>query len=82
MEKRYKQTIMKYEPDADVLSWEVSRAPIDYAEEVGNVVVHFSKQGKPVLIEMLEASKLVKKADKLMQKPSHMSFSSNLYLGA
>jgi hypothetical protein len=33
-------------------------ARIDHAEELGNFVVHFTKQGKPVLIEILEASKL------------------------
>lgn len=58
-----KAATIKYEPQADVLSFEVSDAPIEYASEVGDVVVHFSKDGKPVLIEVLEAKEFVKKAE-------------------
>ena len=39
---------MSYEPEADVLRVELAKAPIDYASEMGNVVVHFSKKGIPV----------------------------------
>ena len=35
---------MNYEPESDVLSWQASKQPIDYAEEFDNVVVHFSKK--------------------------------------
>ena len=44
---------MTYEPESDVLSWETSKQPIDYAEEFDNVVVHFSKKNKLVLMEIL-----------------------------
>lgn len=47
---------MSYEPEADVLRLEVSGRPIDYAAEVGNVVVHFDKRGIPVYFEILEAT--------------------------
>ncbi|MFA4845393.1 MAG: DUF2283 domain-containing protein [Patescibacteria group bacterium] len=54
---------ISYDPDADVLSWDVaSRAPISHATEMGNIVVHFSKKNLPVLIEVLEASKMVKQS--------------------
>lgn len=53
-----------YEPDADVLSWEVSNAPIEYATEIGNFVVHFTKKGEPVLIEVLQARDFMRKAEK------------------
>ena len=59
---------LNYEPDADVLSWEVSAEPIDFAEEIGNMVVHYSKDNIPVLFEILEASSFVKKADDLVHK--------------
>ncbi len=54
---------ISYDPDADVLSWDVaSKARISYATEMGNVVVHFTKKNLPVLIEVLEASKMVKQS--------------------
>ena len=59
---------ISYEPQADVLMWEISDKPIDYAKEVGNVVVHFTKNNAPVLIEFLEATKFVTKARDLLAK--------------
>lgn len=52
-----KQLKITYDPDADVMSWEVpGKNIIDHATEMGNLVVHFTKTGKPVLIELLNAS--------------------------
>lgn len=56
-----------YEPDADVFSWEVSKAPIDFAEEAGNIVVHFDRKREPVLVEILEASRFFAAAAKLVR---------------
>jgi len=61
-----KQAKIHYEPEADVLSWEMSRDPIDFAQESGNVVVHFSRRGAPVLVEILEARKFLTDAQKLV----------------
>ncbi len=58
---------ISYEPEADVLSVEISReAPIDFAKELGNVVVHFTKHNVPVLIEVLNASQFVTQAARLI----------------
>lgn len=58
---------ISYEPEADVLSVEISReAPIDFAKELGNVVVHFTKHNVPVLIEVLNASQFVTQVAKLI----------------
>ena len=58
---------ISYEPEADVLSVEISReAPIDFAKELGNIVVHFTKHNVPVLIEVLNASQFVTQAAKLI----------------
>jgi len=57
---------MTYEPESDVLSWEANKQAIDYAEEFDNVVVHFSKKNKPVLMEILDASKFLHQAEKLV----------------
>lgn len=61
---------MSYESEADVLRIETSRKPIDYATEMGNVVVHFSPDSIPVYFEILEATKFLKKASILLE-PFH-----------
>ncbi len=60
-------TKINYEPEADVLTIESSAAPIDYAKEIGNVVVHFTRDNQPVLLEILEASKFLDKSKNLVQ---------------
>ena len=57
---------INYESEADVISWEVSARPIDYAEEAGNFVVHYSKEHTPVLIEILEASRFLNQSMKII----------------
>ena len=59
---------ISYEPEADVLMWEITDKPIDYAKEIGNVIVHFTKDGVPVLIEILEASKFLARVKNLVKK--------------
>ena len=57
-----------YEPEADVLMWEVSHeAAIDSAREVGNVVVHFTHQNVPVLIEIFNANQFLRSAGKVFE---------------
>ena len=53
---------MRYDRQVDVLLVEVSKQPIDYAEEMGSVIVHFTKQHKPVALEILDASQFVTQA--------------------
>ena len=56
---------ISYDSDADVLSVRgVQNARIDHARELGNFVVHFTKDDRPVLIEVLEASKTFAKNSK------------------
>ncbi|MBI3589059.1 MAG: DUF2283 domain-containing protein [Candidatus Liptonbacteria bacterium] len=59
---------ISYEPEADVLTWEITNQPIDSAKEIGNIVVHFTKKNVPVLIEILEASQFLSKAKDLISK--------------
>lgn len=59
---------ISYEPEADVLMWEITEKPIDYAKEIGNVVVHFTKNNVPVLIEILEASKFLARTKNIIEK--------------
>jgi uncharacterized protein YuzE len=53
---------VKYSPEEDILIYEVSKAAIDYAEEVGDIIVHYSKRRKPVLLEILNASEFLTQA--------------------
>ena len=57
---------MSYEPEADILRIETSRKVIDYATEIGNVIVHFSPEGVPVYFEILEATQFLKQATGLL----------------
>ncbi len=59
---------ISYETEADVLMWEITDESIDFAKEIGNVVVHFTKNNTPVLIEILEASKFLTKVKNLVRK--------------
>jgi hypothetical protein len=59
---------ISYEPEADVLMWEITNKPIDFAKEIGNIVVHFTKNNIPVLIEFLEASRFLAKVKNLVEK--------------
>ena len=64
--KKDKKSKMSYEPEADVLRIETDAEPIDYASEVGNVIVHFNRSGKPVYFEILGAKKFLKDASSLL----------------
>ncbi len=68
MAKNNKKNKISYESEADVLTVESSNGSIDYAMEIGNVVVHFTKKNEPVLFEILDASKFFIKAESVMQK--------------
>lgn len=43
---------LKYSRDVDILLMWLSDEPSDYAEEANGVITHFTKDGKPVLIEI------------------------------
>ena len=59
---------MIYDPESNIMSLELTKDPIANAKEFGNFIIHFSKTGKPVLIEILDASKLVGQFDKVKDK--------------
>ena len=48
-------TKIRYSKDVDALLIELSGEPIDYAEESGPFIVHFSREGRPVLLEIFSA---------------------------
>lgn len=50
---------MAYSKDVDILLVRVADYPIDYAEDTGQFIVHFSEDGKPVLLEIQDAKEFV-----------------------
>jgi len=51
---------VKYDAEADVLTVVVAeKGKLAYAEEVGDIVVHFDEDGKPLFMEILNASKII-----------------------
>lgn len=59
---------MQYDLEANLLSWEIAKDPIDHCLELGNFIIHLSKGKKPVLIEILNASKFTGQMDKIKLK--------------
>lgn len=56
---------MLYDSESNILSWEVSGGKISHAKEFGNFIIHLSPKGKPILIEILDASKFIGQFDKI-----------------
>jgi len=51
---------IRYDEEADVLTIVLEeKGKLSHAEEVGDVIVHFDKDGKPLFMEILKASKIV-----------------------
>jgi len=59
---------VSYNRESDVLLIQVSEAKVDYAEEMGPIIVHFTKDGKPVLLEILDASEVISEVAKIGMK--------------
>jgi len=66
--RKNKKTKISYDPEADVLRVEISKRPIDYAREMGNFIVHFTKKGLPVYLEVLEAKKFLVRTERILEK--------------
>lgn len=47
----------KYDKDTDILILKITDDSPDYGEQGENIIYHYSKEGKPVEIEILDASR-------------------------
>ncbi len=63
-----------YEKEDDVLNIYLADTPIDYAEQSGDLIVHFSKKEVPVYIEILDASKFLKRQGEDLPKDIKQKF--------
>ena len=60
---------LKYDADADVLTLSLkAKGKLSHAEEVGDVVLHVDARGRPLFLEVLNASKVVPKIVQAMAK--------------
>lgn len=70
---------MYYDPEANIISWEISEhGEIDHVLEFGSFVLHLTKAGKPVLIEILDASKFIGKMIKLRHREKKQRLAENV----
>jgi len=70
---------VSYNRESDVLLIQVSEAKVDYAEEMGPIIIHFTKDGKPVLLEILDASEVISEMAKIgmrAEKPTPVELPS------
>jgi len=47
----------KYDPETDILLIKLSDEKPDFGDQKENIITHYSKQGKPIEIEIMDASK-------------------------
>ncbi len=58
MEERLRK--VEYSPDVDALVITLNEGKPEYGEEIGdNIIIHYAKDGRPVEVEILDASELV-----------------------
>lgn len=50
---------IRYSPDVDAMLIEISDLPIAYAEDEGQIVLHYSSSGELVLIEILDVKQFI-----------------------
>lgn len=50
---------ISYSKDVDVLLIELSNEPIAYAEDEGQIILHYSQAAKLVLVEVLDFRRLM-----------------------
>lgn len=63
-----------YEKEDDVLMIELNNKKIDYAEQSGDLIVHFSPDREAVLLEILDASQFFAEQSKALPKEIKQKF--------
>jgi uncharacterized protein YuzE len=56
---------ISYDRDVDILMIQVGDEKIEYAEEMDGIIVHFTKEDRPILIEILDASDFITSLNKV-----------------
>ena len=66
----------KYYQEYDLLVIRLSNKPFKAAEKIGSFIVHYDTNKEAVLVEILNASKLLKETSKALPKSMRESFCS------
>jgi hypothetical protein len=56
---------MYYDPESNIICWEMAKGKISHVRVFGDFIIHLSPAGKPILIEILEASKFIGQFDSI-----------------
>lgn len=65
-----------YEKEDDVLNIWLSEKKIDNAEQTGDIIMHFTEDDEPVYIEILDASKFLRRQAEDLPKEIKQRFFS------
>ncbi|MEK7544200.1 MAG: DUF2283 domain-containing protein [Patescibacteria group bacterium] len=65
---------LKYYHDDNILVIRLSKTPYEYAEKQGDFIVHFSKDNKPVRIEVLNANRFLKETSAIFTQKATSRF--------
>jgi uncharacterized protein YuzE len=57
-----------YDRDSDALFIHLGKGKVDYAEERGPFIIHFTRRGKPLLLEILDASEVLSNLTKVTMR--------------
>jgi len=61
----------KYDVESDTLMLKLSKKRPDFGDQTENVITHYTKSGKPVEIEILDARKTARKIMSIIAKALH-----------
>lgn len=59
---------VRYDRETDITLVELSKEKIDHAEEMDNIIVHFTEDNKPVALEILDSSNFLSELTKVAIK--------------
>lgn len=65
---------VSYDRETDIMLVEISNERIDFAEEVGPIIVHFTKDRIPVLLEILDASEFISNLSRISMRTEKEEF--------
>lgn len=60
----------RYYPEDDLLVLRMSEQPYAHAEKIGTWIVHYTKTGEPVMLEILHAARFLREATEALPYPT------------
>jgi len=60
----------RYYREDDLLVLQVADKPYHQAEKIGSFIIHFTSDGEPVMVEILQATRFLKEAAAALPYPA------------